>query len=157
DFGLKDAQIQHDSNPVQKTSMLTIDVKDLLPGTGTARISYLFGYENKKLFTVVIVWAHAFNPADTREVLVDAATVLRGHFESEAFAKGTLTDARLPGGSVLVFRGIDGEGRMVVLTATGLSIPNTGAAREKEPPPSEPALRLTYIEDPQHPDVYSIK
>jgi hypothetical protein len=156
DFGLKQSQIRRESNPVQKTSVLVAEVKDLLPGTGTARISYLFGYSNKKLFTVTVLWARSFNPADTREVLIDAAAVLRSHFEGQAFPKGVLVDARLPDGSVLVFRGTDAQGRMVVLTAAGLYVQNAGD-KSKETMQPEPVLRLTYIENPQHPDVYSVK
>lgn len=157
DFGIKETQIHREHNPVQKTSALVVDVKDLLPGTGIARVSYLFGYESKKLFTVVIVWARVFNRADSREALVDAAAVLRSHFESEAFPRDVVIDSRLPDGSVLVFRGMDSQGRMVALTATGLYEQNlAGNPRRKAAQPA-PVLRLTYIENPQHPDVYSIK
>ncbi|HUE65722.1 MAG TPA: hypothetical protein VMO78_15215, partial [Rhizomicrobium sp.] len=106
---------------------------------------------------VVIVWARALSPADTQEILVEAAAVLRAHFETESFPKGALVDSGLPDGSVLVFRGVDGQGRMVALTATGLYNANTGAAGQKEVAQPDPVLRLTYIADPQHPDVYTIK
>jgi len=153
DFGVGASDVKHDTNPVQMTTALTVEVKDLLPGTGLARVTYLIGYKSSKLFSVVIVWARALNAVDTQEVLVEAAAVLRAHFETESFAKGAVVDAGLPDGSVLVFRGVDGQGRMVAMTATGIYTP-TG---QKEGAQPDPVLRLTYIEDPQHPDVYTIK
>ena len=153
DFGMSDSDVKRDINPVQMTTALTVDVKDLLPGTGLARVTYLFGYKTGKLFSVVIVWARALNAADTQEVLVEAAAVLRAHFETESFPKGVVVDNSLPDGSVLVFRGVDSQGRMVAMTATGIYTP----AGQKEGTQPDPVLRLTYIEDPQHPDVYMIK
>src|SRR5579871_1102751 len=119
DFGIGNSDVKHETNPVQMTTALTVDVKDLLPGSGLARVTYLIGYKSSKLFSVVIVWARALNAADTQEVLVEAAAVLRAHFETESFAKGVVVDTGLPDGSVLVFRGVDGQGRMVAMTATG--------------------------------------
>lgn len=153
DYGMSDSDVKRDTNPVQMTTALTVDVKDLLPGTGLARVTYLFGYKSSKLFSVVIVWARALSAADTQEVLVEASAVLRAHFETESFPKGVLVDNSLPDGSVLVFRGVDGQGRMVALTATGVYTP----VGQKEAAQPDPVLRLTYIEDPQHPDVYTIK
>jgi hypothetical protein len=46
---------------------------------------------------------------------------------------------------------------MVALTATGLYNANAGAAGQKQVAQPDPVLRLTYLEDPQHPDVYTIK
>lgn len=157
DFGISDSDIKVEINPVQKTTALSVDVKDLLPGTGFARVSYLFGYKSNRLFTVLVVWAHAFSPENTREVLVDAANVLRAHFETEVFPKGVVIDTALPDGSVLVFRGIDAQGRMVALAATALYAENPTGAADKAAPQPDPVLRLTYVEDPQHPDVYTIK
>jgi hypothetical protein len=157
DFGVSDNDIKVEINPVQKTTALTIDVKDLLPGTGLARVSYLFGYKSNRLFTVLVVWAHAFSADNSREVLVDAANVLRAHFESENFPRGIVVDSALPDGSVLVFRGMDAQGRMVALAATALYTANPSGAGDKAAPQPDPVLRLTYVEDPQHPDVYTIK
>jgi hypothetical protein len=158
DFGIGDSDVKVEINPVQKTTALTVDVKDLLPGTGIARVSYLFGYKSNRLFTVIVVWARAIGPENTREVLVDAANVLRAHFETEAFPKGVTIDAALPDGSVLVFRGIDAQGRMVALAATALYAGDpTGKTDKNAPPQPDPVLRLTYVEDPLHPDVYTIK
>ena len=156
DFGVSDNDIKVEINPVQKATALTIDVKDLLPGAGVARVSYLFGYKSNRLFTVLVVWAHAFSPDNTREVLIDAANVLRAHFETENFPRGVVVDSALSDGSVLVFRGIDAQGRMVALAATALYTANP-AAGDKTAPQPDPVLRLTYVEDPQHPDVYTIK
>lgn len=153
DFSMSDSDVKRDMNPVQMTTALSVDVKDLLPGTGVARVTYLLGYKTNKLFSVVIVWALALNAADTQEVLVEAAAVLRAHFETESFPRGVVADSALPDGTVLVFRGVDGQGRMIALTAVGVYAP-TGQKPAAQP---DPVLRLTYIEDPQKPDVYTIK
>lgn len=153
DFSMSDSDVKREMNPVQMTTALSVDVKDLLPGTGVARVTYLLGYKSSKLFSVVIVWALALNAADTQEVLVEAAAVLRAHFETESFPRGVVADSGLPDGTVLVFRGVDGQGRMVALTAAGVYTP----AGQKQAAQPDPVLRLTYIEDPQHPDVYTIK
>ncbi|HAX46774.1 MAG TPA: hypothetical protein DCX78_08130 [Nitrospina sp.] len=60
-------------------------------------------------------------------------------------------NSKLPGGSVPVFRGIDGSGRMVVLLLVN------PPAKEGEPANQNINLRLSCIENPDSPDIYKIK
>jgi hypothetical protein len=49
DFPTAAAKITSAVHPSEKTTVLSIGVADLLPDTGNARISYIFGYRSKKL------------------------------------------------------------------------------------------------------------
>ncbi len=60
-------------------------------------------------------------------------------------------NSKLPDGSVSVFRGIDGSGRMVVLLLVN------PPAKEGEPANQNINLRLSCIENPDSPDIYKIK
>ena len=58
---------------------------------------------------------------------------------------------KLPDGSVPVFLGIDGSGRMVVLLLVN------SPAKEGEPANQNINLRLSCNENPDSPDIYKIK
>lgn len=49
DFPAAAGKISNAVNPSEKTMVLSLTVSDLLPNTGYARISYIFGYRSKKL------------------------------------------------------------------------------------------------------------
>ena len=54
DFKLRDNKITNIKHPTEQTESLGVTVEKLLPGSGKARIVYVFGYKNKRLIQVNI-------------------------------------------------------------------------------------------------------
>ena len=130
-------------------------VSDLLPNSGKARISYIFGYRSKKLIQVNVVWTSEGNEASD-ETLVGTANSLRDYFAAQNYKPDTIVENRqLAENTIVVFRGDDQQGRMVLLVLSGVA----AAARSEEkkgPRPPSLTLELSYIEDAAHPDVFKI-
>jgi hypothetical protein len=142
-------------NPSEKTTVLTLIVPDLMPRTGKARISYIFGYRSKKLIQVNILWSSDRTSAGD-EAIVGAANSLRDYFVSEHFSpESVAANRQLAANTILVFRGSDEEKRTILLVLSGTATAARAAAK-KEPRASPLTLELSYIEDPAHPDVFRI-
>jgi hypothetical protein len=142
-------------NPSEKTTILSLNVTDLLPHTGKARISYIFGYRSKKLIQVNVVWwSDGSTAAD--ETIVGTANALRDYFATENFrADSVVTNRQLAENTILVFRGNDDQKRTVLLVLGGVAAP--ARSEEKKEPRRPPLiLELSYIEDAAHPDVFKI-
>lgn len=155
DFPAAAAKLTIVVHPSEKTTVLSLSVTDLLPHTGTARISYILGYRSKKLDQVNIVWTSDGTVADD-ETIVAMANSLRDYFASENFKPDrVVVNHQLPDDGILVFRGSDDQNRTVLLLLSGAA----GSARSEEkksPKPPPLTLELSYIEDPAHPDVFKI-
>jgi hypothetical protein len=154
DFPVAAASLTGAVNPSEKTTILSLIVPDLLPHTGKAHISYIFGYHSKKLIQVNILWSSDRNPA-ADETIVGAANSLRDYFASEAFRPDSVVvNHQLAANSILVFRGSDDQKRTVLMVLSGAA-----AARSETKTASRPSpltLELSYIEDAAHPDVFRI-
>lgn len=150
DFGLKGDKITREVHPSEKTTVLSVAVDNLLPETGMAQVSYILGYQSRKLIQVNIAWLQF--PGMN---LGAAATILRNHFLGMEFRPDSVvTNAKLPDGSLLAFRGVDNKGRMVTVFYQPIAKPEGKGNREKAP---EGALRLSYVETPDKPDAFVLK
>jgi hypothetical protein len=153
DFKLGEDKVSVDENPIERTTALLITVPDLLPEAGPARISYMLGFKSKKLIQINVVWGAGQTPAVKPEKLQLAAASLQQYFLAQGFPPDkVVANARVNDGSVLVFQGIDAQKRMTQLRFIGM--PGEGAEKENGAPPM--TLLLSYIQDPQNPDVYRI-
>jgi hypothetical protein len=152
DFPTLGDKLASEANPSEKTTVLTLHVTDLIPGTGKAKLSYIFGYNTKKLIQVNVNWiAEPKSPASA-EGLVGAANLLRNYFMAGGFQPDSIiANRQMPNGYV-VFRGTDMRSHMVMLVLSG-----TTATPESEREKAGPiAMQLSYILDPEHPDVYQV-
>ncbi len=156
DFGLGDSEIVRSENAVEKTTALQITVNDLLPDSGAAKVGYVFGYRSKHLIQVNVVWGVP-EPKPTTENLSATANILRGYFLGQGFAPDkVMTKAQLNDGSVIEFRGIDDKGRMALLLF--INIPQeSGAADEGTPAQQTLSLKLSYLLNPDNPDIFKIQ
>ncbi len=146
------SKIQRHVHPTEKTVSFNFQVKDLLPGSGKARLFYVMGFNSKRLIQINVIWSKAEDKTSSPQVVVDTANRLREHFLSQGFQKkGLVVNSKLPDGSVLVFRGVDRRGRMVVLLLVN------PPPREGQAPHQNINLRLSYIQNPDSPDIYKIK
>jgi hypothetical protein len=152
DFPTGGDKVTSEANHGEKTTVLTVHVADLIPGTGKARVSYILGYTTKKLIQVNVNWVAEPKSAAAAENLVGAANLLRNYFLAGGYQPDSIiANQQMPNGYV-VFRGRDARARMVLLVLAG----TTGtppADAEKAPPVG---LQLSYILDPEHPDVYQV-
>lgn len=166
DFGLKDAEIERTDNPVERTTSLSATVKDLLPGGGAARVSYILGYSSKKLIHVNVLWAHELG-ATSNETLLANATTLQSYLSEQPFPPaGVAMNAQLADGSILLFRGTDAKSRTVLLVVSGLpraaeaakaGAPKGAEKGAEKAAESKPVVRLSYIANPAEPDIFRVK
>jgi hypothetical protein len=139
-------------HPTEKTTVLSLTVPDLLPNSGNAHISYIFGYRSKKLIQVNVVWI-SDRSAGGDETVVGTANSLRDYFMTQNYKEDSvIANRQLADNAIVVFRANDLEGRTVLLVLSGVAA-GAGTKEKKEPPLT---LELSYIQDAAHPDVFRI-
>ena len=154
DFPAVASSLTSTVNPSEKTTVLSLVVPDLLPHTGKAHISYIFGYRSKRLIQVNILWSSDRSPAGD-EAIVGAANSLRDYFVSENFRPDSVVANRqLAPNTILVFRGSDDQKRTILLVLSGVAA--TARSDDRKAPRPPLTLELSYIEDAAHPDVFKI-
>ena len=152
DLGVKADAIRADTNPSEQTKVLTIKAHDVLPGGGTAEVSYVLGFKSKTLIQVGIAWSKAIDDKMTPEQLFSNSTVLRTHFLAAGYKPDTVATNMPINGGVLMFRGSDAKDRSTMLILQG-----TFAQGEKDQRILTPtALVLFYVADAKSPDVYRL-
>ena len=152
DFELRGNKITTMKHPTEQTESLGITVEQLLPNSGKTRIVYVFGYKTKRLIQINLLLGHPVDIVATPQQIVDSGNVLGNHFFKKRYQEdGLVAHARLNDGSILIFRGKDQKGHMVLLR---LSNPQPNS-EDKEA--LKISLSLSYIEKPGKPDAYKIK
>ena len=155
DFPAPGAKISSTIHPSEKTTVLALIALDLLPNTGKARISYIFGYRSKKLIQINIVWTSEGSAASD-ETMVGTANSLRDYFAAQNYKPdSTVANRQLAENTILVFRASDLQGRTVLLVLSGAAA-EARRDEKKGPRPPPLTLELSYIEDAAHPDVFRI-
>ena len=158
DLGIDVKAIKADTHPVERTRLLVAEANNLIPDSGTASVAYILGANTKTLMQVNVVWTASTDRASL-ERIGNTANILRDHLQGKgSYAKDSVAvNARLPDDSVLVFRGTDAGGHMVVLHL--VPPPPKAVADGKnggEAPEVRAVLRLSYIEKPNAPDVLKL-
>lgn len=152
EFKIPVDKLKGEVNPTEKTTVLSITVPELIESAGIARISYILGYQTKRLIEVNIVWGTAVDPQAKPEMVVAAANQLRDLFLASGYDSSTVaTNARGSDGSIVVFTGQDTDKHTTVLRL----LRRAGDEKEKQPPAT--ALFLSYIMDRRHPDIFHLK
>lgn len=156
DFGAQ-ARIRVVDNTPQKTRVLALRVRNLVPNAPIAQLGYIFGYQSKKLIQVNAAWGSQITPEVTGAELANLAINLKNHFTGLGFAPDkTLVDRRLRNGGMLVFQGQDDQGRLVRLVYLERpQRPAGGAAQQSGGTEKRTySLRLSYIAEPGAVDVF---
>jgi len=150
DFNIEESQVEREEHLTEKTESLWVLVDDLMPESGPAKVYYIFGFKSRKLIQVNITWGRSVTGGVDPGRVVATANQLRDHFIRKGFEKeGLVANAALGEGVILVFRGKDSKGRMVVLLLS--NIPS-----KEESDNENIHLRLSYISNPENPDVFRI-
>ncbi len=90
DFGIADNDIPRATHDLQKTTILTIAVNGLVPGSGQAEISYVLGYRDQTLFQITILWRVRDDSAAAMGRLLLAAQSMINRFALLGFPDGRL-------------------------------------------------------------------
>jgi hypothetical protein len=149
DFNLSGDKVTVEENPIEKTTVLTIVVPDLLPDAGPARISYILGFKSKKLIQVNLLWGTPLGTDVAPEKMRSAAQALAQYFAGLSFPPDSvIANARLKDGTWLIFQGVDAQKRTAVLR-----LAEATAAEAQKPPV---VMTLFYIQNADNPDVFKI-
>lgn len=157
DFGIPADKIESETNESERTTVLSVTVPNLIEGAGKARVSYIFGFTTKKLIQVNIVWGTPIDPADKPDAVVAAANQLRDLFVASGYQANTIhTNAATKDGTIVVFEGADADRHATLLTLINGTVPGPVKNGKREPTQTI-VLRLSYILDPQSPDIFRLK
>jgi hypothetical protein len=152
DFNLSGDRVVASENGVERTQILTALVPDLLPGSGQTQVAYVFGFRSKQLVQVTVTFGGTVNPNLTQAAMIDFARLLLGYLTGAGYKADTVaTNLAQPDGTLVVFRGDDAQGRRTILVLAGVAAP------DGPKPAGPPVLQLSYIRDPQNPDVFQIR
>jgi len=158
DFKIQPQNVLKQMNKVDRTTILSVRVADLLPDSGTAQVNYKLGFKNKKLIQVDVIWGPAIDPKVTPAALTANLINLRQYLQERGFAKEkTVLNATTPQPNILLmFRAEDEKGRVVALLGQFKFDPK--AEKDKQLKTDEPlAVILSYVLDPKAPDIFKIE
>ena len=158
DFKVQPQAILKQVNKVDRTTILSVRVADLLPESGAAQVNYKLGFKNKKLIHVDVIWGPAVDAKVTPAALTAILINLRQYLQERGFAKEkTILNATTPQPNILMmFRAEDEKGRVVALLGQFKFDPK--AVKEKQLKTDEPvAVILSYVLDPKAPDIFKIE
>jgi hypothetical protein len=158
DFKIAAVQIAKQVNKVDRTTILSIKVPDLLPDSGMAQINYKFGFKHKKLMQVDVIWGAAVDPKVTPASLTAIIINMRQYLQERGFPKDkVVVNATTQQPNILLmFRGEDEKGRVVALLGQFKYDPK--AERGKQLKGDEPqAVILSYVLNPKAPDIFRIE
>lgn len=153
-------EIEAQNNRVHRTTSLVIAVRDLMPDAGLARIEYILGHQTRALIQVNVIWGTPVEPNASLESITTPALRLQNFFAQENFAaERRLINAQMQDGSQLLFRGRDADGRTVdlVISAQQQRRPAGAGPQSQAAPATTHWLRLSYVLNPERPDVYSLR
>lgn len=158
DFNIPADKVEAETNESERTSILSTTVPNLIEGAGKARVSYIFGFTTKKLIQVNVVWGTPVDPAVRADQIVAAANQLRDLFVASGYQANTVhTNAATKDGTIVVFEGADADKHATLLTLINGQVPGAVKNGKREPPTQTIVLRLSYILDPENPDIFRLK
>ena len=156
DFGKSADQVGRTVFPIERTQLLTIVVDGLLPVGGPARVTYIIGYESKSLAQINVAWGQLANSETSQEDLLAAGNLLTGYFSIREFApEQTIQNQPMSDGSIVLFKGSGQENRTVLLRL--LTAPRSQATDETDRGTNHDSLMLSYLREPENPDVFRIE
>jgi hypothetical protein len=134
-------------NQLQRTTVLSVQVPDLVPQGGTATVSYVLGYQTHRLIQVNIIWSPEIDPKTTPMMLYQQ------YFASEDFPANRSTGNIATPNGILLFRATDSAGNAVLLILSGNMTKNQ---KDNTTALSPTTLTLAYAADVLHPDVFQL-
>jgi hypothetical protein len=153
DFGLSGDAIEVTTPELARTKVMRIKVSNLIEDTGDAVVTYVLGYQSQRLFRVNVVWGTPVNPDTTAAQINKVATLLQQYFDGQSFPPENVTRRlKVNNNTVMLLRAADLEGRTVALLLQQAQVQPEGQEAKWAY-----LLRLSYILDPEHLDVYQLE
>jgi hypothetical protein len=152
DFNVKPDSIRSETNPSEQTHVLLVKAAGVLPGGGTAEVSYVLGFKSKTLIQVGVAWSKQTDDKMTPEQLFSNSSILRAHFVSAGYKPDTVASNMPINGGLLMFRGSDDKGRTTILILQGSVAKGDNNQRVLTPS----GLLLFYVADAKTPDIYRL-
>lgn len=154
DFNVLDKDLTVSENPIERTKVFSLFVQDLVPRGGRAQVTYVMGFQWRRLIQVSITWSSASDARMTPQILTANSEVLQAHLRRGGYRSETVaTDVPLGTNGLVVFRGADRKGHMTQLTITGTTEEDRNGNRLLTPK----QLQLFYVADPARPDIFRLK
>ena len=156
DFGKSSNQVDRSVHPIERTQLLSIVVSNLLPVGGPARVTYIIGYESNSLSQINVAWGQFANNKTSQEDLLAAGNLLARYFSVRDFVpEQTIENQPMSDGSLVLFKGSDQANHTVLLRL--LTAPHSQTADETKRSTNHDSLMLSYLREPENPDVYRIE
>jgi hypothetical protein len=153
DLKVSASAITKTENQLQRTTVLSVQVPDLVPQGGTATVSYVLGYQTHRLIQVNIIWSPEIDPKTTPMMLYQDGESLQQYFASEDFPANRSTGNIATPNGILLFRATDSTGNAVLLILSGSMTKNQ---KDNTTALSPNTLTLAYAADALHPDVFQL-
>lgn len=158
DFKITGKRVTTGRNLAEKTTILVIRTRNLLPGSGISQITYTLGYKTKGLIQVDVLFGKPLEKKVSAKELWANAVILQRTLTQRGFDKDQMVVNKptARAGLVLLFRGVDKSGRTVALLGT-FKVKKGKNPKDKPVLESVQALRLSYILNIKNPDVFRAK
>lgn len=122
DFDIDAKDVKRLRNEVQKTDILAVQVENLVPGSGTSIVFYIFGYKSKRLIHVNVVWGKLAQQTVPPASLVNTGTILQNYFKDLGLAAGPVGASTT---QITLFQGYDEKKRAIQLLLEISPLPPT--------------------------------
>ena len=156
DFDKPELEVTRSAHPTERTELLSVVVDELLPVGGPARVTYIIGFQSKTLSQVNVVWGKLANSEPSHEELLAAGNLLAGYFSVREFPpEQTITNQPMSDGSVVLFKGSDPANHTILLRL--LAAPRPELSEEENRGTDYDSLMLSYLREPENPDVFRIE
>lgn len=157
DFGVAANDIPRATHDLQKTTILTIAVNGLVPGSGQAEVSYVLGYRDQTLFQVTVLWRARNDSAAATGRLLLAAQSMINRFALLGFPDGHVAPGSVMEESVkMLFRSRDNHGRLALITIYSPSASDSSSSVETSGK-EQHWLRVSFVRDAGPPDIFEIE
>ena len=157
DFAIPPESVERTNNAIEKTSGLVITVKDLVAHTGRAEITYIFGYQTKKLIQVNLVWRAPVTDDGATDRLLWAARVMASRISlwgipSHQIDPNTLTQD----GATLMYRG---QSKNCMIALISMRVPSEDETSLSASTLSVDGswLRVSFVENAGALDIFKIE
>ncbi|MGV7221156.1 MAG: caspase family protein [Nitrospinales bacterium] len=133
ELNIPHSQIRREASSHRHARAMFVDVVDLLPNSGPARISYLFPKNRRRLVAVEIAWRwdyvqHGIKPLPQIGKTLSEYLIRKGQLKSDQIIGKKLKD-----GSFVYFRNKNDKGRVSILRLSGGKIkPDTTPSERAE-------------------------
>jgi hypothetical protein len=158
-FGVDDRQMTLTSDPVSGDIKLIVHVHELEAGLGIGRVEYLFGYRQRQLFQVNVVWGRDTNPQLDNGNMLAAAMRLQGYFLGFDWAYGTIQLAvPLDERAVLLFGAADRNNGAVTVVVEGVLYRRRGDGNVRLVPETSVStiVTVTYMDQARAEDMRTL-